>query len=95
LMASFGGKVPFGPVYDINEIARDAHFAARDKIVPVDHPGLGSPVRIAGVPIKLTETPGRVAHRAPRLGEHTTAVLASIGYETQEIERLRVLRIAV
>ena len=45
------------------------------------HPGLDHETRIAGVPIKLTETPGRVRHRAPLLGEHTDEYLTCLGLQ--------------
>jgi len=45
----------------------DTHFAARDMVVSVPHPGLDHETRVAGVAIKMSETPGRVRHRAPLL----------------------------
>ena len=70
LQEKLGGKVPFGPVMGIDEIATDPHFAAREMLVEVEQPGSSAPLQIAGVPIKMTETPGRVVSRAPYLGEH-------------------------
>ena len=40
----------------------------------------GDALTIAGVPIKMSETPGSVRTRAPMLGEHTRDVLVSLGY---------------
>ncbi len=87
LMRRLGGRIPFGPVMNIAEIARDPHFAARDMIVPVEQPG-GEPVRVAGVPIKLTGTPGGVRRRAPLLGEDTVARLRAAGLSDDEIAHL-------
>ena len=70
LQEKLGGKVPFGPVMGIDEIATDPHFAAREMLVEVEQPGSSAPLQIAGVPTKMTETPGRVVSRAPYLGEH-------------------------
>ena len=39
LMETFGGRLPFGPVYDIADIMGDPHFAARQMLVDVPHPG--------------------------------------------------------
>jgi crotonobetainyl-CoA:carnitine CoA-transferase CaiB-like acyl-CoA transferase len=72
-----GGRIPCGPVNSAADIAADPHVAAREMIVRVDHPA-GGTVDIAGVPIKLTGTPTAGLVRAPRLGEHTSAVLAEI-----------------
>ena len=95
LMETFGGRLPFGPVYDIADIMGDPHFAARQMLVDVPHPGLDKMVRLAGIPIKMTGTPGRIARRAPQLGEHTDLVLGELGYPQLEIDRLRQQHIAV
>ncbi|MDP2329734.1 MAG: CoA transferase [Reyranella sp.] len=93
LLAHLGGQVPFAPVNDVRDIFSDPHFAARDMIVSVPHPGLGHETRVAGVAIKMTETPGRVRHRAPLLGEHTDRYLTELGLGGAEIARLRAEKI--
>lgn len=87
LVARLGGKLPFGPVMDIAEIEVDPHFIAREMIVEVEEPGF-SPVRIAGVPIKMTATPGGVHTRAPFLGEHTRQRLLEAGLTNDEVDTL-------
>jgi len=67
----------------------DPHFKARDMLPWVPHPGLEHEVQIAGVAVKMTETPGKVRHRAPILGEHTDEYLKSIGCSAGDIARLR------
>ncbi len=89
LLAHFGGQVPFAPVNDVRDVFSDPHFAARDMVVRVPHPGLDQQTAVAGVAIKMTETPGRVRHRAPLLGEHTNHYLRSIGCSADDIARLR------
>jgi crotonobetainyl-CoA:carnitine CoA-transferase CaiB-like acyl-CoA transferase len=84
-----GGKVPFGPVYTAAEIFTDRHYAIREMLVEVEQPGSTTPVTIAGVPIKLSETPGSVRQRAPLLGEHTEEILQATGYSGEEITLLR------
>jgi crotonobetainyl-CoA:carnitine CoA-transferase CaiB-like acyl-CoA transferase len=81
LMTLLGGQVPFGPVYNVQDIFADPHFRARDMLVSLEHPGRSQPVEVAGVPVKLTDTPGGVYRRAPLLGEHTSEVLAGLGLE--------------
>ena len=78
LLHRLGGKIPFGPVMNIQDVLNDQHFAAREMLVEVENPGT-SPVMIAGVPIKMTESPGKVARRAPLLGEHTREILMEAG----------------
>ena len=89
LLELLGGLVPFSPVYTIAEIVDDPHFAARDMIVDVEQPGYAHTVSIAGVPIKMTETPGGVRRRAPRLGEDTESELSNAGYDSGQQAALR------
>jgi crotonobetainyl-CoA:carnitine CoA-transferase CaiB-like acyl-CoA transferase len=89
LIELIGGKVPFAPVYDVAGIFADPHFAVREMLVEVEQPGSATPARIAGVPVKLSRTPGSVRRRAPTLGEDTDAVLAEAGFATAEIAALR------
>lgn len=85
LSVRLGGKVPFGPVMNIAEIATDPHFAAREMLVPVSEPGVTS-VQVAGVPIKMTKTPGGVFRRGPQIGEHTRNELKRVGLSDAEID---------
>ncbi len=89
IAACLGGKVPFGPVYTSAEIFADRHYAVREMLVDVEQPGSATTVKIAGVPIKLSDTPGAVRRRAPLLGEHTEEILFAAGYGTEDIRRLR------
>jgi crotonobetainyl-CoA:carnitine CoA-transferase CaiB-like acyl-CoA transferase len=41
------------------------------------------------VPVWLSETPGSIRRRAPRLGEHTDQILAELGYNNSAIAALR------
>lgn len=84
LTRRLGGRIPFGPVLNIAEIERDPHFTARQMLVDVEQPG-SHPTRVAGVPIKLTETPGGVHRRSPLLGEHTRLHLQQAGLTEGEI----------
>ena len=79
LLEIFGGKIPFGPVYDIADIAQDPHFAARNMIVETSDPDTATPVKLAGVPIKFTETPGQIWSGPPSLGQHTDEILGAAG----------------
>lgn len=86
LTERLGGKIPFGPVLDIAEIETNPHFLAREMIAHLEQPGCETPIRVAGVPIKMTRTPGRVARRAPFLGEDTRFYLELAGLSGEEIE---------
>jgi len=67
----------------------DPHFAAREMIVPVEDPALGT-VRMQGVTPRLSETPGSIRHGAPLLGEHNDEVYGGLlGLSAVDIARLR------
>lgn len=81
------GHVPCGPVYSVEEALGDEHAVARDMVTGVDHPTFGW-LRQVGTPVKMAGvTP--VHRRAPRLGEHTDAILTEAGYSAAEIARMR------
>ncbi len=80
-----GGEVPFGPIFNIKDIENNAHFKERNMLVEVEQPGLETPLEIAGVPIKLSKTPGGVHRRAPYLGEDTYTILREAGLTKEDI----------
>jgi crotonobetainyl-CoA:carnitine CoA-transferase CaiB-like acyl-CoA transferase len=82
-------RIPCGPVYDLEEVLRDAQVRARNLLQEVEYPGGSKPVPVAATPVRLSETPGDVHHRAPALGEHTDEVLAELGFSKDEIAVLR------
>lgn len=57
-------------------------------LIDVEQPGSATPVKVAGVPVKMSRTPGRVRHRAPLLGENTREVLELAGYSGAEADNL-------
>ena len=81
--------IPYSKINNIKEICEDPVIRHRNMLVTVDQPGVG-PVRIAGSPIRLSETPGEVRSPAPLLGEHSAEVLREVlGYTTERIEALK------
>ena len=78
------------PVLDLDEALASELVRAREMVVEIDQPGAERPVRLLGLPVKLSRTPGD-PNRAPgpALGQDTDAVLASLGYSPEEIERLK------
>ncbi len=81
-------RLPVGPVLSPQEALDHEHIRAMKFMLAVDYPGLAKPAPVADTPVRLSETPGGVRHRAPVLGEHTGEVLAEIGYDEAAIERL-------
>jgi len=74
------------PVLDLGEALESELVRTRDMVVELDQPGAQRPVRLLGVPVKLSRTPGDATRGpGPALGEHTREVLAGLGYDDEEI----------
>jgi crotonobetainyl-CoA:carnitine CoA-transferase CaiB-like acyl-CoA transferase len=87
-LARLRGRVPCAPVNTIREALEDEQVRARGMIVEVKHPVYGT-VREVASPIKTAGAVTRPAP-APRLGEHTEAVLGDIlRYPSAKIAALR------
>ena len=76
------------PVLGLDEALDSELVRAREMVVSVDQPGAESVVRLLGVPVKLSRTPGAPAGPGPALGEHTEEVLSSLGYSPEEVAAL-------
>jgi crotonobetainyl-CoA:carnitine CoA-transferase CaiB-like acyl-CoA transferase len=76
--------IPVGPINSVGEILEDPHMHAREMVVELTHPDYG-PLKVLGIPIKLSETPGAVVTAPPKLGEHNVDVLKMVGYTDQEV----------
>lgn len=80
--------IPTGPVLDIEEVFSDPQVLARQMLVELAHPEIGT-FKTTGLPVKLSRTPGAITERPPLLGEHSDAVLAECGLSAEEIATLR------
>ena len=80
-------NIPCGPILSTKEIIEDETLAELETVVEVEHPERGS-FKTVGCPLKLSDSPVEV-HRSPLLGEHNDEILTSLGYRTDEIEKLR------
>ena len=76
--------VPCGPVYDTLQALADPQTKAREMVVEVEHSTAG-PVKTIGLPVKFSETPGKVRTGAPVYGEHTREILTEYGFSAEEI----------
>ena len=62
-----------GPVYDMEDVFEDEQFRAREDIIEVEDPDVGSLATFGLVP-KFSRTPGEVESLGPHHGEHNEEV---------------------
>jgi len=77
--------VPCSSVNSIDKVVVDEQVRAREMIVEVEHASAGM-IRMAGLPVKLSITPGAVRRPPPLLGEHSAQILQEIGMGAGDIE---------
>jgi len=80
--------VPAGRVRTVPEALAAPQTLAREMVVDLPHPTIPG-FKVAGIPVKLSDTPGRPRSAPPALGEHTDRVLEELGYDQAARERLR------
>jgi succinyl-CoA:(S)-malate CoA-transferase subunit B len=76
LAACERGQVPCGPVYAVDEIFEDPHYAARGNIARVFEPRLGRPLAVPAPVPRLTGTPGGIRWLGPPLDAHAREILS-------------------
>lgn len=81
-------QVPCGPINDLAAAFAEPQAVARDMVETVEHPTVG-PLRLTGVPFKLSATPASVRTPPPLPGQHADGLLAWLGYDAAEVAALR------
>ena len=94
LARCFEHRAPAGPLNNIADIFGDRQFHARKNLMAVDDEDVGETVIVPSAIPRLSETPGRLEHLGPRLGQHTDEVLRELlDLDEAEIEQLRSQRV--
>jgi crotonobetainyl-CoA:carnitine CoA-transferase CaiB-like acyl-CoA transferase len=75
-----------GPVNDYADVFTDPQVVHNKMVVDVDHHS--GPLRVTGVPVRLSANPGAVRRPPPGLGEHTAEVLGELGFDAEFVARL-------
>jgi crotonobetainyl-CoA:carnitine CoA-transferase CaiB-like acyl-CoA transferase len=82
-------QAALAPIYDISDIVNDPQYQARETITSVEDPDLGE-LRLQNVFPILSETPGKIRHAGPSLGESNYEIYRGrLGYGEEELEQLR------
>ena len=82
-------ECPLGPCYNIEEVVNSPQMQSRGFFVEIDHPVAGK-LKYPSAPYKFSETPWKVQHPAPMLGEHNEDVYCRrLGYSKHDLVMLR------
>lgn len=81
--------VPVNLIYSIEDIFNDPHYKARNNIVQMPHPTLGS-IKMPGIIPLFSETPGEIKWVGPELGAHTNEVYSELlGFDAETLKSLK------
>jgi crotonobetainyl-CoA:carnitine CoA-transferase CaiB-like acyl-CoA transferase len=80
--------VPCAPVNTLDNVLTDPQTLVRDMIVDIPHP-LIPDLKLLGLPVKLSASPGDVRLPPPLKGQHTEEVLIDLGYSAADIRAFR------
>lgn len=72
------------PLNDVGDLLDDAHLRARDFFATLQHPAAGA-ARYAGVPFRMSATPGALQRPAPQLGADNALVFGALGHDGDEL----------
>ncbi|OXL18937.1 CaiB/BaiF CoA-transferase family protein [Psychrobacter sp. DAB_AL32B] len=79
--------IPSGAIHNVAEALAMPQAQAREMVI--DFMAQGSPVKALGNPIKLSESPVSYRSPPPTLSEHTDSTLATLGYDSDMIAKLK------
>ena len=79
--------IPCAPMNDLDALIDDPHLAAVEFFQTRPHPTEGR-IRYNGIPSRWNGAALKITRHAPRLGEHSLAVLKEAGISTEEIAAL-------
>ena len=81
--------IPCGPVNTVPQAFLDPQIRAREMIVELDNPEIGT-IPLVGIPVKLSETPGEIRTLAPAIGEHNEETYSNLlGLTAEQIISLK------
>ncbi|GAB3561501.1 CaiB/BaiF CoA-transferase family protein [Amycolatopsis endophytica] len=89
IMARFEAEdVLVAPVHDYDAVFDDPQVRHNGLVLESEVDGVG-PVKFVGMPVSLSDTPARLRHVPPTIGEHNDDVLTAAGLSPQRIAELK------
>jgi crotonobetainyl-CoA:carnitine CoA-transferase CaiB-like acyl-CoA transferase len=80
--------IPVTKVYSMDEVFTDPQVVARNVVIEVDDPKVGTVKQINVMP-KLSDTPGTIRNLAPLHGDDTDNILRGLGYSETDVADYR------
>jgi benzylsuccinate CoA-transferase BbsE subunit len=74
-------RIPICPINTPRDILTSRQLEYRNFFISQEHTPSGRKLVVPGAPYRLEATPWQQQRPAPRLGEHTSEILAALGYE--------------
>ncbi len=79
--------IPAGGVLSLDKVVAQPQILARNMVVDIDHPTCGN-MKLIGIPVKLSDTPGAIKLPSPLLGQHNEEILCGmLGYDKHEVKK--------
>jgi crotonobetainyl-CoA:carnitine CoA-transferase CaiB-like acyl-CoA transferase len=85
-------EITIAPVYSVRDAMDDPHFVQRGVFVDIEDREGNVVTQLAPLP-HFTETPGRIEHAGPLLGEHNEEIYGSLGISRHELKDLEARKI--
>jgi crotonobetainyl-CoA:carnitine CoA-transferase CaiB-like acyl-CoA transferase len=76
------------PVQTFDDVVDDPQVEHNELLTTVPHPSDGRDVRVVGVPMRFSATPGTIRSGPPAVGQHTDEVLRELGFDDGELRAM-------